>query len=277
MKNVTYTECIYLFDIRQVHDSDDVSTVSSSAILTNLVSLGASVTDIERIQKYHVREDRLRTAVGELILRKNLQSDGPIVINRADPVTGNPVKPYVVSPHLGQFNISHDSDLVAVAIVRPSVCVGIDVMKVQIPNGRSQYEFLSLMRDVFTEKEWTYIAPNGGIESLRRFYRLWTAKEAYLKCIGTGLYVEPRAIEVILLDQTESILRYEASISGIPDDNIRLLIFEDVFVDYIVAVCISSTWNRHPHLVGRRSGTCKTDQLTILREFIFHHVHLESI
>lgn len=272
-------ECIYLFDIRQVPESDDIDSESSN-VLAQLVSLGALFDDVERIRKYHQRDDRLRSALGELILRKHLRSrsESPVIIRRTNPVTTQPVKPHVVSTHLcEQFNISHDTDLVAVAIGHPSLSFGMDVMKVQVPSGRTQNEFFSLMRDVFTKKEWTYIASGDDAESLRRFFRLWTAKEAYLKCVGTGLYVEPNTIEVSIINQPRDQWTYRAIVTGISEEEFRILLFEDLVLDYTFAVCISSIHKCDTSWVTLLPGETQLEQQPSLVDVSFKFIHLDSI
>lgn len=92
-------------------------------------------------------------------------------------------KPYAVGLDV-YFNISHSGDLVVCAVSdRP---VGIDVE--QIRPVRSK-----LTGKVCTPAELAYIleAPGWGEmltgEAMRRFFRIWTGKEAYFKWQGTGI------------------------------------------------------------------------------------------
>ena len=85
------------------------------------------------------------------------------------------------------FNISHSDDLVAVAVCDKPV--GIDIESVRKVS-------LKLSKRVCTQKELEYIfekLPDGddylsqNPEYIKRFFEIWTIKEAYFKCIGTGI------------------------------------------------------------------------------------------
>ncbi len=72
------------------------------------------------------------------------------------------------------FSISHTDGLTVIAL---SDCeVGIDVEKIKKADLRVVRRFLKNEADYITEKD-----------SDRRFFEVWTKKEAYLKCKGTGL------------------------------------------------------------------------------------------
>lgn len=71
------------------------------------------------------------------------------------------------------FSISHSGDMVVCAVSDKKV--GIDIEKIKPFNPKAAERFA-------TEKELEYIrsTENG-------FFEMWTLKEAYFKCIGTGL------------------------------------------------------------------------------------------
>ena len=71
------------------------------------------------------------------------------------------------------FNISHSGDMVVCAISEKEI--GIDIEEIREINPRASEKFAC-------EKECDYINShkNG-------FFEIWTLKEAYFKCIGTGL------------------------------------------------------------------------------------------
>lgn len=85
------------------------------------------------------------------------------------------------------FNISHSDDFVAVAVCDKPV--GIDIESVRKVS-------LKLAKKVCTQKELEYIfkkLPDENdylsqkTEHIKRFLEIWTIKEAYFKCIGTGI------------------------------------------------------------------------------------------
>ena len=88
-----------------------------------------------------------------------------------------------------QFNLSHCGRWVAFAWSdRP---VGIDV---QI----SKNEKPALVRRHFTQREQAYVFDGQDTaERAGRFCKIWTAKESWLKCLGTGLTADLRSFDTL--------------------------------------------------------------------------------
>lgn len=110
------------------------------------------------------------------------------------------------------FSVSHSGDI-AVCVVSDKK-IGVDVEKIRDVNPRSAERFAS-------EKEKEYIRnnPNG-------FFEIWTLKEAYFKCIGTGLGAD---IKNVTFDISEKGI--ECSESGF------MLSFIEAETDYVCSVC----------------------------------------
>ena len=98
-------------------------------------------------------------------------------------------KPYLPDHPSWHFNISHCRSCVALAIDR--VPVGVDVEK------RFGWKE-SLGKRISHPLEWDYLL--GLPQNLREdaLGRLWSRKESYLKCIGSGFSLDPQ--QVCLLD-----------------------------------------------------------------------------
>ena len=79
-----------------------------------------------------------------------------------------------------QFNLAHTPGLVALAVAR-SVDLGVDVERT---DKRAP---LAVARRYFSPAEIAALDALPAEEQPRRFRRLWTLKEAYLKAIGTGV------------------------------------------------------------------------------------------
>ena len=81
-------------------------------------------------------------------------------------------KPYAKNLPV-HFSISHSGDIAVCAVSKDEI--GVDIEKIRAVNPRTHERFC-------TESESEYIttAKNG-------FFEIWTLKEAYFKCIGTGL------------------------------------------------------------------------------------------
>ena len=96
-------------------------------------------------------------------------------------------KPYAVvhgAPASIQFNVS-DSGMHGLIAVAPAGSVGIDVEE------RSVNRDLDGMAEmVFDAEERALVIGAAGEQKVERFYRLWTAKEALVKALGTGLYLD---------------------------------------------------------------------------------------
>ena len=91
-----------------------------------------------------------------------------------------------------EFNLSHTEGL-SILAVSTGQPLGIDIEK-----NSPQPDLLELATRVLTEAEQALLFSLNGGEQLTAFYRFWTAKEAYLKAIGTGFEVEPHQVEVEL-------------------------------------------------------------------------------
>lgn len=140
-----------------------------------------------RVDRMRQKKDRLRSVAGDSLARSVLSrelkcSDTEITFtydeNGKPRVKGNPLF----------FSLSHSEDLVACAVSKNPI--GVDIEQIRDVSPR-------LARKYFTEEEQEYLfghAPKDvdwdGVltppERLR-FFEIWTAKEAYLKCIGKDL------------------------------------------------------------------------------------------
>ena len=96
-------------------------------------------------------------------------------------------KPYAVAhgePASLQFNVS-DSGVHGLIAVAPAGRLGIDVEE------RSDKRDLDgLSETVFGLDEQAVVGAAAGGQRTETFYRLWTVKEALLKALGTGLYLD---------------------------------------------------------------------------------------
>ena len=226
----------YIFNINDIPATD---------ALTDKSDFLANISDKERITHYLVRQDRCRAAASDLMLKQFVGV--PILRRNSD---GQNIKPCHAT---NLFNVSHDEDYV-VLVTSPIYSVGVDVMKVKLTNpNRTIDQMFDNLGSIFSSTEWRYI--NEITESrLDRFYHLWTAKEAYVKCLGTGLYTEPHLLETEVrpgsypgsLDVKLVHKGKEASAGCF-----EVRIFTNLIPGYIVSVCLGpvsecdSSWTRH--------------------------------
>ena len=218
---------VYYFDIRRF-PVDDLMEGSSSLLNRS--------ENAKRIMHYLTRADRSRTLAGELILRGLTVSS----VIRCD-ANRRAIKPCVGSDIM--FNVSHDEDFVIVG-TSTSLSVGIDIMKVQLSAGNSSVDTMfHTLRNIFTEKEWNYVRGVGLDDNtqLARFFHIWTAKEAYVKCIGTGLYTEPQEVEIFVESSNSEEIRMTICQVGFEAAcKFRLSVLPALIPGYVVAVCVGA-------------------------------------
>ncbi|KAA1466168.1 4'-phosphopantetheinyl transferase [Dentipellis sp. KUC8613] len=171
-------------------------------------------TSKAKIKRFYRRADSCRCLIGRLLPRVLLHERGflPSSITFAATQAG---KPYFTTPGIDPpigFNVSHDNDLVAMAFAPgvhdpPAYRIGVDVMKVQLPLREPFRSFVDTVGDTLTSLEKALLlsvdVPED--EALRRFYLMWTMKEAYTKALGIGLGFDFRRIECDVTARTVSV------------------------------------------------------------------------
>lgn len=137
-----------------------------------------------KVKNIKNEKDQKLTIAGEMLARKLLADYNHISQEQIVFEIGEYGKPYAVS--CAEFNISHSGDMVVCCV--SDKCIGIDIEMIKPLNS-------SIIRKLCTESDKRYIYGEGCLnetnefsnEQLYRFYEVWTAKEAYFKCIGTGI------------------------------------------------------------------------------------------
>lgn len=110
------------------------------------------------------------------------------------------------------FNISHSGDMVICAVSDKKI--GIDIEKIRPYNPKAAEKFA-------TEKELEYIRSNEN-----GFFEIWTLKEAFFKCTGTGLGADIKTVS------------FEINSNGIQCSDSRFrCFFIDISGEYICSVC----------------------------------------
>lgn len=129
-------------------------------------------------------------------------------------------------------SISHSQNIVAIAIRQNSGFLGLDVEQ------RKQREYIELAQLFTTSNELENL--NNSLDKNLSFYRLWTAKEAYIKAKQSS------AIELSKTDLSECLLKNPVTINGyhyhqqtLADEDYYLSLISDIkFCDNIQSVTI---------------------------------------
>ncbi|KAI0721830.1 hypothetical protein C8T65DRAFT_629312 [Cerioporus squamosus] len=163
-----------------------------------------------QVQKYYHRIDRVRGLIGRLLPRLLLKYRGipanAMIFGRTQ--AGKPYITTPVSPPIG-YNITHDNEVVAMAFSTgpdlhpdpPAYRIGVDVMLLQLPKRDTFPGFVEIFTEQLTNLERSILlppppaSPLSKEEQLRRFYLIWTLKEAYTKALGLGMGFDFSRIE----------------------------------------------------------------------------------
>lgn len=149
---------------------------------------------IEKILKQHKIESRKQSLGAGLLLKYVLSKYGT---DSSYIKTGTNGKPEVQGLH---FNISHSNDIVICAVSENDI--GCDIEKISTAN-------LSIAKRFFTENEFKYIESFSGKDADNEFYRLWTAKESFIKMTGEGLSRPLKSFEVQCIPKMQIIINEE--------------------------------------------------------------------
>ncbi|OSX60361.1 hypothetical protein POSPLADRAFT_1171435 [Postia placenta MAD-698-R-SB12] len=188
-----------------------VTLDENAAAAFQLYQRGLELVDADsrqRLQRFYHKIDSIRGLIGRLLPRMLLIQQGitPDGMTFGRTESG---KPYISRQSMLQFpigyNITHDSGLVAMAYDcspglyhdPPAYRIGVDVMKLQLPRRETFAGFVTIVNDQLTplERNILLLPSLQETEALRRFYLIWTLKEAYTKALGLGLGFDFSRIE----------------------------------------------------------------------------------
>lgn len=141
-----------------------------------------------RTDRFRMYPDKCRSVAAEKLLRENVAGieNGPDLADMAFTERG---KPFFAGRKGIEFNLSHSYE--RIMCVLADRAVGCDVEYVR--QGREGIEN-RFFCDV--EREWIALGVNEE-DRTRRFFRIWTLRESFMKATGFGLYLPMKAFEII--------------------------------------------------------------------------------
>ena len=137
-----------------------------------------------RADKFKHEDDRKRCLCADMLARKMLAKAANVAPEHISFTYGDKGKPHANLPL--HFNVSHAGAYVLCAVANTPIGADIEQIKPFRAGMVARY---------FTAAEAAYIWGNnppldGNVtdaDTCARFYRVWTAKEAYVKMTGTGI------------------------------------------------------------------------------------------
>ncbi|WP_242954225.1 4'-phosphopantetheinyl transferase family protein [Clostridium puniceum] len=176
-----------------------------------------------KIERFINRKDKIRALIGEILIRTIIIETFGI---RNEKIMFNKNefgKPYLKDYENFNFNISHSGEFVVCAI--DDKPVGIDVEQIK------PIEYKEIAEGFFLNNEIEYIMKADLDSQLKKFYEIWTLKESYIKCCGTGLSM-PLKEFLIDFDRHNNIR--VVTNNECTNHKLRLI---DIDSDYKMAVC----------------------------------------
>jgi 4'-phosphopantetheinyl transferase len=204
----------YLFDISSFNDE------SFSRLLGSVKEYRK-----EKIDKLSLKQSKYLSLAVELLIKKACEDFGIDYLNEEIEFNENGKPSFKNSSYF--FNTSHSGNYALCVI--SDVEVGCDIEEIK------EYK-QKIAERCLTPKENKYldIAPNKD----ELFYRFWTLKESFMKCIGKGFAKPMQSFE--LDNKDENVV-----ISG--DDNYSFI--EQKYNNYCISVCLKTKEKEKYNLV----------------------------
>lgn len=131
-----------------------------------------------QLHKFVRYEDKIRGLFAELLLRKLLEINYSLRWSELSFTKNKYGKPSLNEYQNVHFNIAHSGDWVVCGVDNLPLGVDVEYMKTAHPDIAERF---------FTKEECEQIFSLPEKDQTTQFYRFWTLKESYIKCVGMGL------------------------------------------------------------------------------------------
>lgn len=145
-----------------------------------------SPDELERFNRYKSPRDQKSFLVTRGILREVLSLYTYFSPEKIQFQYGHHGKPSLKENGL-QFNISHSDNMAVFALANTNI--GIDIQKKKAPINDA------VAKRFFTENEFELLISLNEDEKIKKFYELWSEKEATIKLFGEGIFALEKSKE----------------------------------------------------------------------------------
>ena len=152
-----------------------------------------STDEIARANKFHFPKHRRRFIAARGILRHllgNYIQLSPNIIEFEYGDRGKPRLATSVADSSLQFNVSHSEEYALYGFTHHHL-IGVDLEYL-----REMKDAVKLAERFFSPREFKLLTSYASEQQREVFFKLWTAKESYLKAIGTGLTNSLASIDI---------------------------------------------------------------------------------
>ncbi len=140
----------------------------------------------------------IRSAIIRLLIGKYLDIS-PLTVEFVASRLGKPAI-CATGIELGlEFNVSHSEDWLFLAFCRDNP-IGVDVECV-----KHDFPVMEISQRFFTSSEASLVANVNEKCRTEMFFRIWVRKEAYLKALGKGLYLDLKSFETPIAPQVDCV------------------------------------------------------------------------
>jgi len=176
------------FSIGNHIDVWKIGVSSNSSLIDSFLTI-LTHDEIARANRYHQLKDRNRFIISRGAMRHIFGKYLNQIPARVEFGVGENNKPYIKSTNQLnlQYNLSHSGDAILLAV--SDSAIGADIEFINRPFG-----FKDVLADNFSAAEINYINET---DSIDRFFRLWTRKEALTKATAQGLDTDLKLIPVL--------------------------------------------------------------------------------